>query len=165
MKKTIFAAAAACALFAVPAMAQAQVYGNIGYANVDVKDADVKLGLIQGRLGYDINPNFAVEGELGFGAKDDSIAGVDVEMKYQAGVYLVGKANVSDKFQFLARAGYVAYEVEASAGGVAAADTGSDFAFGLGAQAFFTENDGVRADWTNYGGDANIWSIAYVRKF
>lgn len=165
MKKTMIAAAAACALFAVPAMAQAQVYGNIGYASVDVKDADVQLGLLQGRLGYDINPNFAVEGELGFGIQDDTIAGVDVEMKYQVGLFLVGKANVSDSFQFLARAGYVGYEVEASAGGITAAETGNDFAFGLGAQAFFTENDGVRGDWTNYGGDANVWSIAYVRRF
>lgn len=165
MKKTMIAVAATCALLAAPAMAQAQVYGTVGYSSINVDDEGVKLGVAQGRVGYDINPNFAVEGEAGFGVKDDSVAGANVEMKYQLGVFLVGKAPIGDKFEFLARAGYVSYEVEASAGAVTASDTGTDFAFGLGAQAFITENDGVRGEWTNYGGDANLWSISYVRKF
>jgi outer membrane immunogenic protein len=167
MKKTILAAAAATALFAVPAIAQAQaqVYGNIGYASVAVEDADVTLGLIQGRLGIQMTPNFAIEGEAGFGISDDTIAGVDIEMKYEVGAYIVGKAPISENFDIFARLGYVSYEVEASAGGVTATDSGSDAAYGVGVQGFFTPNDGIRADWTSYAGDADVWSISYVRRF
>ncbi len=163
--KTIAIAIAACAALAVPAVAQAQVYGNLSYTNVDVEDENVNLALIQGRVGYDVNPNFAIEAEAGFGITDDDFAGVNIEMKHQLGVYMVGKAKVSENIEFLARAGYVTYEVEASVGAVSATDSGSDFAFGVGAQAFVTENDGIRFDWTNYGGDANTWSVGYVRKF
>lgn len=165
MKKTILAAVAASALFAVPAIAQAQVYGNVGYASVSVDDADVTLGLLQGRLGYQMNPYFAIEGEAGFGISDDSVAGVDVEMKYTVGAYVIGKVPVSENLDLFARVGYVTYEVEASAGGVSATESGSDLAYGVGVQGFFTPNDGIRADWTSYAGDADIWSVSYVRRF
>jgi hypothetical protein len=165
MKKTILTATAVAALLAVPAIAQAQVYGNVGYASVAVDEADVTVGLIQGRLGVQMNPYFAVEAEAGFGISDDSVAGVDVEMKYEIGAYVVGKVPVSESFDIFARVGYVSYEVEASAGGFTAAGTGSDAAYGVGVQGFFTANDGVRADWTSYGGDANVWSLSYVRRF
>lgn len=165
MKKTILAAAAASALLAAPAIAQAQVYGNIGYASVAVDEADVTVGLIQGRLGAQINPYFAVEAEAGFGISDDTVSGVDVEMKYELGAFVVGKIPANENFDLFARVGYVSYEVEASAGGFTAAGAGSDAAYGVGVQGFFTANDGVRADWTSYGGDANVWSLSYVRRF
>jgi outer membrane immunogenic protein len=167
MNKLLIAASAAAALFAVPAMAQAEAafYGNVGYANVAVDDADVNLGLIQGRIGATLTPHFAIEGEAGFGIADDTVGGVDVKMNYQVGAYLVVNAPVSESFDIFARLGYATYEVEASIGGVSATDTGNDAAYGVGVQGFFTDNDGVRADWTSYGGDANVWSISYVRRF
>jgi len=170
MKKVLIAAGAACALLAVPALAQAETswYANIGYTNVNVDEVDVNLGLIQGRVGVNLNPYFAVEGEAGFGIADDTVdiggTDVDIEMNSQFAAYIVGKYPVSERFDVYARVGYATYEVEASAGGGSASDNGSDVAYGLGAQAFFTDNDGVRFDWTTYG-DADAWSLSYVRKF
>ncbi len=167
MKKMIVAAVAAGALLGLPALAQAQsqVYGGVGYSSIGMDNPDVSLGLVQGRLGVDLNDNFAIEGEFGFGVGDDTVAGVDVSANWQFGGFAVIKAPVSESFDVFARLGYVAVEFEASGpGGTATAD-GNDFAYGIGAQAFFTENDGIRGDWTSYGGDGNVWSISYVRRF
>ena len=35
----------------------------------------------------------------------------------------------------------------------------------FGANYFIDGQNGIRADWTSYGGDANVWSVSYVRRF
>lgn len=164
MKKMLVAAAAAGALFGLPALAhaEAQVYGTVGYANLDVDP--VNLGAIQGRLGVQFNPYIAVEGEAAFGIQDDEIAGVSVELKHEIAAFLVGKVPVSESVNLFARVGYSSNEIEVAGAGV----SGDGFAYGVGGEAFFTANDGVRLDWTKHdadGADANVWSIGYVRKF
>ncbi len=162
MKKTILAAAAAAALFAVPAIAQAQaqaqVYGNVGYAVVDVDP--LSLGAVQGRLGVQINPYFAIEGEAAIGVADD----FGVELSHEVGVFAVGKMPVSEALNLFARLGYSTGELEGGGGSI----SGSGVAYGLGAEAFFTTNDGVRVDWTRHdvdGLEADVVAVAYVRRF
>jgi len=164
MKKMILAAAAAAALFGVPALAQAQtqVYGTLGYANVDVDP--VNLGGIQARLGAQFNSHFAIEGEAAFGVADDEILGVTVELSNEFAVFAVGKLPVSDSVNLFARVGWSTTDIDVGGTSV----SGDGVAYGVGGEAFFTENDGVRFDWTKHdadGGDANVWAIAYVRKF
>lgn len=162
MKTLMIAASAAALALAAPALAQAQsVYGNIGYANVDVDP--VNLGAIQGRLGVDVTPNFAIEGEAAFGVADDTILGTSVELSHSFGIFLVGKVPVSESVDLFARAGFSSAEVDV--GGTTGSEDGA--AYGVGAQVFFTENDGVRFDYTryDYGGDADVWAVSYVRKF
>lgn len=171
MKTILIAASAACALLAVPAMAQAEVQwsADVGYTNVNVDELDANLGVVTGRVTAMFTPNFGVEGELGFGVGDDTVdfGGFDVkvELKNIAAGYVVLNWPVSDKFDVYARAGYANLEVEASvAGGGSASESGSDSAVGFGVKGYFAGNNGVRADWTNYGG-TDSFSIAYVRKF
>jgi len=171
MKTIIIAASAACALLAVPAMAQAEIQwsADVGYTNINVDELDVNLGVIQGRVTGMFTPNIGVEGEFGFGIADDTVDvggfDVSVELKHVAAGYVVLNWPVSERFDVYARAGYATLEVEASAaGGGSASDSGSDSAVGFGVKGYFTAKDGVRADWTNYGG-TDSFSIAYVRKF
>lgn len=49
------------------------------------------------------------------------------------------------------------FEVEASASLGTASETGGDSTVGFGAKGWFTAKDGVRLDWTNYGG-SDAWS-------
>ena len=175
MKTLVLAATAACALLAVPAMASAQeaatFYGTIGYTNlhIDADDLDVNLGGIEGRVGVSLNKYFSVEGEAAIGVADDTVdvlgTDVDVSMNWTFGAYAVVTLPISEQVQVFGRLGYATTEFEADAGGGTASDSGSDYAFGIGAQAFFTANDGVRFDWTARGEDASSWSLAYVRKF
>lgn len=177
MKLSMLVSAAvvsAAALAALPAAAQTapSFYGNVGYTAVDTDD--VTLGALTGRVGAQFHPNFAVEGEAGFGVKDDSanVGGVNVkgELKHQVAVYGVGILPVNDKFDLLARVGYGTTKVEASALGVSASDSQESWNYGVGAQYSFDGANGVRVDYTRYdfNGDfdkADTWAVSYVRKF
>ncbi len=179
MKYSLLAAAGAAvvsvaALAAMPAAAQTvpQFYGNVGYSAVEADDAN--FGAIHGRVGYQFHPNFAVEGEAGFGVNDDSVtvAGVNVktELKHSVAVYGVGILPVSDKVDLLARVGYGTTKLEASAAGFSADDSQESINYGVGAQYSFDGQNGIRADYTRYdfrddGGEADVWAVSYVRKF
>ena len=159
----ITAAAAALTMAAVPAVSQAQeVYGTVGYANVDADGPT--LGAIQGRLGYKFNPYVGVEGEAAFGVSGDTTSGVDVDLKHEVGAYVVGFMPVSPKADLFARVGYSSTSFDTSVGDV----DGDGVAYGFGGQYHFTDKDGVRLDWTRHdydAGNADVWAVAYTRKF
>ncbi|MES2034843.1 MAG: porin family protein [Pseudomonadota bacterium] len=161
MKTLMFAASAALlSVVAVPAVSQAQeVYGTLGYGAVDLDDA-ADLGAIQGRVGYKFNPYVGVEGEAAFGVKDDR----DIELKHQVGAFVVGYAPITPQADLFARVGYSGATVDTPLG---EAD-GDGWAYGVGGQYYFTAKDGVRLDWTRHdydGGDADVLSASYTRKF
>jgi hypothetical protein len=163
MKNLLIAASAAALALAAPALAHAEstVYGNIGYANVDIDP--VNLGAIQGRLGVSFNQHIAIEGEASFGVADDDILGTSVELSNTYGLFLVASMPVSERVDIFVRGGFASGEVDV--GGTSVSDDGG--AYGVGVQAFWSENDGVRFDYSryNFGGDADVWAVSYVRKF
>jgi outer membrane immunogenic protein len=177
MKILIAAASAAVLAVLVPAAAQAQdaptgVYGNLGYSNASAED--LNFGVLGGRLGYRMNNWLGVEGELGFGVKDETVnvAGVDVdlELKHTEAIYGVGFIPLGPNTDLLARIGYGNTELEGSAAGFSASEDGGSWNFGIGAQHHFDGVNGVRVDWTrsdfkNDGGKADTFSVAYTRKF
>jgi outer membrane immunogenic protein len=174
MRNVFLYTVTAAALLAAPAMAQdpSNVYGAVSYSQVEADGVD--LGAVTGRLGYKINPNFAVEGEASFGVADDDLTigavTANVEHEYDAAVYAVGILPVTPNFELFGRLGYGTTEIEASAAGVSASDSGESWNYGVGANYFIDDRNGIRADWTrrdftNDGGEADVWSLGYVRKF
>ncbi|RYG13316.1 MAG: porin family protein [Caulobacteraceae bacterium] len=175
--RKLFLATAAVSLFAVaPAMAQSlqspSYYGSVGYSQLDGSDGD--LGAVTLRAGAKLHPNFGVEAETSFGVKDDdfSIAGVDgkVEHRYDLAAYGVASVPVSPNLELFARAGYGVTELKASAAGVSSSDHLDSFNYGAGATYSFDQSNGVRADWTRRDfqddqGDADVYSVSYVRRF
>jgi outer membrane immunogenic protein len=179
--KTLITAASALALAAIlPAAAQAQeansgttFYGTLGYANTNLDD--VNLGAIQGRLGARFGQYFGVEGELSGGVKKDKVnvggTNVSVKLDSQEALYGVGFLPISPNFDLLARVGYGHSEGSASVAGVSASAKGDSWNYGVGGQYTFDGKNGVRVDYTreafqSHGtDDANVWSVAYVRKF
>lgn len=164
MKSLMIATAtAALSVVAVPAISHAQdVYGTVGYANVDTDTA--KVGALQARLGYKFTPYVGVEGEASFGVKDDNYGGVNIKLKDQVGAYVVGFMPVTPKAELFARLGYSAATFDTSVGN---RDV-DGVAYGVGGQYHFTDNDGVRFDWTRHdysAGNANVYALSYVRKF
>lgn len=179
MKALIVAASAAAMACVLPAMAQAQVapgglYGSLGYAHTDTDIGD--LGGVQGRVGWRMNDWLGVEGELATGIKGDEVdlgAGVtaDVDLEHQAALYAVGFAPLSANTDLIARIGYGTSKIEASAAGTSVSEDGESWNFGLGAQHHLDGVNGVRVDWTRHeftgdgAGKADVWSIAYTRRF
>ena len=180
MKTLIASAASAVLALAIPALASAQVaatgttfYGSLGYAGASVDGYD--LGAIQGRLGARFGQHFGVEGELSGGTNGDkaSIGGVPVkvDLQNQAAIYGVGFLPLSPNFDLLARVGYGESKIKASTvNGVSATGDGDSWNYGVGGQYHFDDKNAVRADYTRHdfqdsGANADVWSLAYVRKF
>jgi outer membrane immunogenic protein len=180
--KAVYLAAAALVAASVPFAAHAadagstfspiQAYGAIGYASANQEG--ITLGAIQGRLGARFGKYLGVEGELAGGVKNADVntggGTATLKLSSEVGVYAVGFLPVSSSFDAFARVGYGRTNISASAGnGGTAAGSDNSWNYGGGGQYFFTKNDGFRADYTHYhyngGGGANVWSVAYVRKF
>lgn len=177
MKSLIIAASVAVSCAAVPALASAQdtaspqVYGTVGYANA--KDDDANLGAIQGRLGARWG-YFGVEGELAGGVKSDDVnvggTNVNVKLRHQEAIYGVGFLPVSPNLDLFARVGYGNTDIKASSAGLSTTGHDQSWNYGVGGQYFFTDKDGVRVDYTRYdfqhgSENADVWGVAYVRKF
>jgi len=178
MKSLIAAASTIAVLAAVPAFAQAQslspttVYGSLGYSQGRIEGVD--LGAVQGRVGARFGQHFGAEAELAGGVKDDKahVAGVpvDVKLEHQAAIYGVGFLPVTPKADLYARVGYGESKVKASAAGASATGDGDSWNYGVGGQYFVDDANGVRVDYTRHdfkddGGEADVWSLGYVRKF
>lgn len=172
-------ALAATAALAVPAAAAAQdadpagAYVSLGYAQVDLSGAD--LGALEARLGYRFNRWFGAEGELGFGVDGDTrssaVATIKQDLEHKAALYAVAFLPVGPRTDLFARAGYGTTKVEtnATSSGHVSAESWN---FGVGAQHMFDGVNGVRVDYTRQefdsaasGGHADVWSVAYTRRF
>lgn len=178
MKVLVTAVATAVIAGAVPALAQAQdnsgttIYGTLGYGQGDYEGAD--LGAVQGRIGARFGQYIGVEGEVAAGVKKDdiSIAGtrVKTELEHQVGVYGVGYLPVAPNADVFARVGYGNSKIKASLAGASASVDGDSWNYGVGGQVFLDDKNGVRADYTRHdfkddAGEADTWSLGYVRKF
>ncbi len=176
MKSFIAAAASAATLFAfaAPAFAQAptvppiSVYGNLGYsyANADAGDFHV----IDGRLGARLGRYIGAEGELGFGLNTDRVYGVDDKLKNAYAGYADGFLPIAPNADLFGSVGFGHSNARSTANGVEYNYGEDSVNYGGGAQYFFTPHDGVRAEYTRFdyrhdAGTANVWSLAYVRKF
>jgi outer membrane immunogenic protein len=132
------------------------VYVSGGYTHFD-GDGGAELGGITGRVGVNLTPNFAIEGEGTFGVSDDSGTELDSEL----GAFVVGKVPVSQQFDIFGRVGVS--RIETSPFG-----DSDGLAYGAGAQWNLTPQDGIRGDWTRHDydeGDADAFSLSYVRSF
>lgn len=155
-------ALAAASMLVAPAFmtANAQqssgVYVSGGYTMID-GDGGADLGAITARVGVNLSPNFAIEGEGSVGVKDDS----GTELDNEFGAFVVGKLPLGPQLDLFARVG--AARIETSPGG-----SEDGLAYGAGAQWNLTAQDGIRGDWTRHDydvGEADAWSVSYVRSF
>ena len=94
---------------------------------------------------------------------------VDVELKHAAAIYGVAGVPLGENGRIFARVGYGTQKIEASAAGVAIDGSEESVNYGVGAQYFFDGQNGIRGDYTkhdfNDSGDADVWSVSYVRRF
>lgn len=155
-KFAMMAAATAAALMAAPAVAHAEWYAGAAYTQYDLDGPEV--GGVTGRLGYRMNPNFAVEGEGTFGVDDDA----GVELNHALGAYAVGILPIgSSGFEAHGRLGYQTVELDTPLG-----DADEDgLAYGVGVGWAATNSIGIRADYTRMEGDEETDAISLGASF
>ena len=156
-KFALMAAVAAAALLAAPASAHAQWYAGAAYTKFDFDSGESDA--ITGRLGYRMNPNFAIEGEASTGLDDE-----DVDLNHNAGLYAMGILPVGANLDLHGRVGYQTTEVDTPFGEADADGVG----YGVGATWKLTNSLGIRGDYTRLDGDeeeADAISVGGVFKF
>ncbi len=176
--KILFTAASAAAalLAAAPALADPPAvsgYGTLGYTDFNGDNAN--LGAITGRIGARWGRYLGVEGELSGGVTTDTanVGGLNTRVRVgdQYAGYAVGYLPLSPNADLFARLGYGETRLNVSTPGTGAGGDHTSVNYGVGGQYFFNGANGVRADYTRMSFndhsnfDANVWSLAYVRKF
>lgn len=156
--------ASAIAGFSTSAMAQ----DSNTYFNVGVKTYEFDTYNLMGRLGYNFNENFGIEGEGSIGVIGEEEDGIDVDTKWDLGAYLVGRVEVSPQVELFARAGYTTVEVDIEGFGESVSENFDGFAVGGGLQYNYDSVNAVRLGYTYNEGDdlgADVIDLSYVRKF
>lgn len=171
--RNLLLATAAVTLIAAPASAQSlsDAYGSIGYSSVQGDTTD--LGAVTARLGAKLTPYIGVEGEASFGVSDDDVVGIPgatAELEHDLAAYVTGTIPVASNLELFGRLGYGTTKIKAEVLGVSASNSQESVNWGVGANYFLDSQNGVRADWTRRdyrdgGGEADVWSLSYVRKF
>jgi len=179
MKKFLLSTAAGVsALLSLSQAAAAQTFsqptfnGSVGYSSYSAEgEDDADLGAVTGRVGARLHPNFGVEGEASFGVGEEEILpGVDVELDRQVAAYAVGVIPLSPNAELFGRLGVGNTQVSVTGGGLSADDDENSVNYGVGGAYYFDGANGIRADYTRYdfrddGGEADVLSLSYTRRF
>lgn len=179
MKKFLPTMIAATALVAIPSATAEGWYADGGYtllsSDVDAGgvSADIDLGAISGRVGYDLNQNFGFEGEVAIGVDDedfsDGVTNASIGLNYLVGAYGKAQLPVTDQFNVFARAGVVNAELEAEVTGIGSdSDSETGAGFGVGGTFDVTPAMYVRGDYTRYDiedYEADAFTVAVGVKF
>lgn len=158
MKK--IAMATLLALGAVSA-AQAQYYGELAYVDAKVKENDIKLSpsMVRAIVGYELSPNVAIEGMVGFGASSSKVTLEDdqgnllagkVEISQAAGVYIKPKFKVAEGLELFTRLGMTHGSLKGSAGGLTEKSSTTKFSYGVGASYQISPQMSINADYMHY---------------
>jgi len=168
--KTLNLTLAAIALSAFSTVAQAQDSGAYGTLGVSSYDFDTYNAT--GRLGYNFNQFFGVEGEGSVGVSGYDEDEIEVDTKWDLGAYAVARVPLGESFEAFVRGGYSIVHVDVRAGTDTSSKDVDGFAFGGGLQYNIDSQSGLRAGYTrkegNIGGvvvDGDVWDVSYVRKF
>lgn len=175
---TLALAAFAMSGAALVSSAQAQEaprgYGVLGYSQIETDQAD--LGAVRALAGWKLTAHLGLEAEASFGVKDqrfdvsiDGVSGV-IELKRDVAAYAVAFLPLGRHVELFARAGYGTSKIEASAPSVTAKGDGGSLNYGVGANLFVDDVNGLRADWTRrevskHRGDTDAASLSYIRRF
>ena len=163
--------------------AQAQTYGEIGYTSNTFKgtsddgtEVKVSPSSIRGILGYELNPNLALEGMAALGIGDATIkaGGVSIDATAKInnafGVYLKPKMKLNDAIEIFGRVGYARLKITAPGDNGADESTSeSRYAYGAGLSYAIDPKMSLNVDYMQYqkkdGVTANGFTLGDGYKF
>jgi outer membrane immunogenic protein len=108
----------------------------------------IRLGTLQGKLGWRLHRNFGVEGEVAIGVDEDDVFLATVNVGHEFGAFAVGYLPLLNTVDVFGRVGYTQVKLESSV--ATAGDlSSSGSAFGAGAIWYVGPLD-VRFEYTRY---------------
>ena len=142
MKKMIRFLGGAMVLAAAVA-AQAQVYVEGAYAPLKIDDgsASDKPAALMGVVGYEINPNVAIEGLLGLGVKKGSGG---TNLSNSVGVFVKPKMMLNNEVEVFGRLGFARTKLKFSED---SSGSDSSFAYGLGGNYYLNKQTYLTASY------------------
>jgi outer membrane immunogenic protein len=169
------------------APAAAQEYQVSGAMSI-YDDSELQLDAITVRGAAFFTPNFGVEGEFAFGPGKEMIGSIPgvvtnlkVGVKTDIGAYAIAKLPINNRFQIFGRVGYGQTEIEidgtfpAPIGRQTESEDVGGFRYGGGVLVNFTDEYGIRADYTrvemdeadniDIDGGVNVYSLGLFIKF
>lgn len=135
------------------------LYGQVGYSMLNWKLTNVNgnfsgdVDQLSAYIGYELNPNLAIEGLLGMGLTEKNIANsstVKTKINNTYGVFVKPKANLGEALSVHARLGYTSTDIAASDNTKL---TFSGLAYGVGASYALSKAVNVSVAYDVYGKD------------
>jgi opacity protein-like surface antigen len=155
--------AIASALTLAAFSASAQMYGELGYtavkfeANVDGDNLKSSPSAIRGVLGFEINPNLAIEGMVGLGLGDDKVTfngrtvpGIKMDIDSMLGLYVKPKFILGPDLEGFVRLGFAQLKGSVSGYGQQVTDNESSFSYGLGFSYTLNPKTSLNVDYMSY---------------
>jgi opacity protein-like surface antigen len=143
--------------------ASAQMYGEVGVTSVKYEETSFGYNIkssptaIRGIFGYEINPNFAVEGLAAFGMSDDNVQvlgytvpGVKFKVDNVFGFYAKPKVKFSPELEGFVRAGFARSKGTASLSGQSSSASETGFSYGLGMSYAVNPMTSLNVDYMSY---------------
>ncbi len=123
-----------------------------------------KLGAINGKVGYEVNEYFSVEGRAGMGVKNGKYTAGNTELKakekYNVGAYALASYPITDSFSVYGLAGYSYGKVSLEANGEKEKVSLKGLSYGVGAKYKVTEQIALTTEVGHYGkykdGDSKV---------
>lgn len=153
--------------------AESELYVTGGLTSFDADGVDLQALNVRG--GIELHELLSAEFEAAFGLGAEEIdggSGAEAELENQFGGFLVARYPLVPNLDLLGRIGYTTGELQTANNGVSSDADLDGFAFGLGGEYMFTEQLGIRGDYTRIevdedalDGGVNMFSIAGVYKF
>ncbi|MGF1834680.1 porin family protein [Photobacterium sanguinicancri] len=135
------------------------VGGDLQLQQQTAKDSGVKqktkLGSINGKVGYEVNEYFSVEGRAGMGVKNGKYTAGSTELKakekYNVGAYALASYPITDSFSVYGLAGYSYGKVSLEANGDKEKVSLKGLSYGVGAKYKVTEQIALTTEVGHYG--------------
>jgi outer membrane autotransporter protein len=152
--------------------AQAQYYGELAYMSTTVKEAEtgfkVKPNALRATLGYEVNPNVAVETMIAVGAGSKKITDEDgtvgrFRVSNSVGVYVKPKFQISEDVEIFARLGVTRASIKATwDDGDSGKSSTTKFSYGVGTSYHITPKVSVNADYMHYTKNEGVTSRGFA---
>lgn len=157
------------AVFAGGAVAQAQVYVEASVTALTVKKSvngihyEAKPSIFSGLMGYQINPNLAVEGYAGMGAGNAVMTenrinyGEKFKVDASYGVFVKPRIAISNNMELFARLGYLENKSSHSnSNNMMVRETQSTLALGGGANYYFDSYTYLTVGYMGYNNKSSF---------
>jgi opacity protein-like surface antigen len=126
--------------------------------NIDGDRIKASPSALRGLLGYELNPNLAIEGMVAFGMSDASIKvngvsepGLKLKVDNAVGFYLKPKTKLNDQVELFGRVGFARVKGTVSEAGFGSESvTESSFSYGAGFSYAINSTTSLNADYMQY---------------